>query len=91
MKLGPVTMFALVGWYLMVSPEGKPDTPLTKWRIAGSFDTANSCRDDQAKGVSGGYWNFDQPPLSADADPEGAKMARSACVATDDPRLKWSR
>jgi len=37
---------ALVGWYLMVSPDwGTKDTPLSQWEIQGSYDTATECRE----------------------------------------------
>jgi hypothetical protein len=54
MNLRHAAALALVGWYLMVPPftaqrAGPVDVddqaPLSKWTIAGSFDTAEQCRD----------------------------------------------
>jgi len=49
MKALHAAALALVGWYLMAPPMYLPtydvdvDAPLSKWKIVGSFDTADEC------------------------------------------------
>jgi len=88
MKTCHAAALSLVGWYLMISPAAQPNAPLNHWRIDESFDNALYCRNAQVEGVGGDLWNYDRPPLSIGSDPLGWKLPRSACIATDDPRLK---
>jgi hypothetical protein len=83
----------LVGWYLMAPPfSGRvpsidDQAPVSKWKIVASFDTAKQCEDqlmfshDQAK--------HDLFKASTPWEELATRdMARSVCIASDDPRLK---
>jgi hypothetical protein len=74
---------ALVGWYLLMPPwyQGKrePDfnAPLSEWVINQS--TANECEDI--------LMSFQGKSQTSDSSIDRRRRA-SACVPTDDPRLK---
>lgn len=86
MNLRHAAAFSLLGWYLMVPPPAgstnrivNPDASLVQWRIYKSFDTATECENDRAEIV---HDHENQTDVLE-------KYARlSACIATDDPRLK---
>jgi len=75
---------ALLGWYLMVPPLRSHGStavdvaaPLAEWHIFKSFDSATECESFREKIRKGGkgteYYNA---------------ILTSACVASNDPRLK---
>jgi hypothetical protein len=80
-----VATLALVGWYLLMPPwyEDKraPDwnAPLNQWVINQSFDTAGECETIRLKLI--------KKDFSSDAM-VNHRARVSACVSTDDPRLK---
>jgi hypothetical protein len=89
MKLHHAASLVLVGWYLMAPPMDKPDhfdtsAPLGRWSTTASFDTAAECTKAQAQG--------ELAYSQGEPTPEHKLMlqmwAQSACIATDDPRLK---
>jgi len=79
MNLRHAAALALVGWYLMVPPhEYKGNQAvLYGWKIIHSYDTAQACEEQRAKGIPG------LPPF-----PKGFEWV-AICVASDDPRLKF--
>lgn len=86
MNLRHATALALVGWYLMVPPiyqghETDENGPLHQWKILMSFDTAQDCRIDQIQLIQ---QSAQRPPWHK------KRVLDSACIATDDPRLKES-
>lgn len=74
---------ALVGWYLMVPPQGNTkvcdgSAPISsRWAIIGSFDKADDCENAHAR-------------LVQKEKTERSKrcVIAALCIATDDPRLK---
>ena len=87
MKLRHAAALALVGWYLMTPPfvnnRADLNTPLSRWTILGSFDSAEKCEEDR-RPLQGAGSAWHEP------DPNHAAKALTAilCVSSDDPRLK---
>ena len=95
---------ALVGWYLMVptpfndnSLRYDPTLPLSKWKIVGSFDSADDCakiqayQEKQSNHVLKTIKDIDKlkDPNEPTAEQRDAfLLGMSECVSTDDPRLK---
>ena len=44
MKRRHAAALALVGWYLMVPPNKKEDTPLNEWIVRRTYDSAEACQ-----------------------------------------------
>jgi len=78
--------FVLVGWYLMISPAGRPDAPLSLWRTFHRYDDIRECESERSDGVDAGTWNRQKPILENET--RRAKLPSAVCVSTDDPRLK---
>ncbi len=103
MKPRHAAALALVGWYLMMPPfvrtgnEVYPDddAPLSKWRMAGSFDSAGACQQKKDDYIyhpcilvvpAGSVCPQNAiPPENA---AERAADIEARCIGTDDPRLK---
>jgi hypothetical protein len=84
MKPRHAAALALVGWYLMAPPMNpdknvRVNAPLSQWQIVDSFDNAQDCHDKKAR-LTSDMMNR-QPEL-------GRRALHSACISTDDPRLK---
>jgi hypothetical protein len=88
MKCRHAAALALVGWYLMTPPLARGvidrgviewDAPLTSWKIIGRYETHSECR-----AVLVGYIEYpEHHPFE-----KPLPSVPSACVSTDDPRLK---
>ncbi len=73
---------ALVGWYLMVPPNG--GGPVSgKWIINSSYDSAKECEKAGEK-----LRENTQYVLRRNPDAPGIEFMAATCIATDDPRLK---
>jgi len=100
MSLCQAAALALVGWHLMLPPDrgGKdgqvilnPNAPIREWFLAGSFDTADACKQGQAEGF--GHWSdaASKHAGTKQGDKDNAMVAWynfGRCIATDDPRLR---
>jgi hypothetical protein len=84
MSLYSSIVLALVGWYLLVPPLSSRNSnaveinaPLSNWHIFQSFDSVSECealRERIRQGEKG--------------TPYYQAILTSACIASDDPRLK---
>ncbi len=84
---------ALVGWYLMTPPiqggDFNENAPISRWKIAGSYDTAAKCHDFLLK-----VWEKTKKNIPSSGPPTNSTerfavgVELAACIATDDPRLK---
>jgi len=88
-NLRHVAALALVGWYLMQPPWVSHNTfdasaPLSRWKIATSFDSAADCENFLS---SNGLYYRTHPNVKQ-ADWFARLWGASQCIATDDPRLK---
>ncbi len=81
----------LVGWYLMVPPLQKPNSPLSHWKTLETFDTEALCQAKRKVMVEEAESDdTGDSAVIVIETPKGEKhfVARSAlCVATNDPRL----
>jgi len=91
MKLRHAAAFALMGWYLVIPPDGgtgRPDedAPLRTWKIQYSFDTANECEAAKYKLSQQSIRDLKAiAPKHKDLD---LLFIANICIASDDPRLK---
>jgi len=93
-RLHHAAALAFVGWYLMVPPYSQGDfnehAHLSDWKIINSFDTAKECRSHQlfvSERTQSDVPQHGDPPTT-DKQRYAVSIALSACVASDDPRLK---
>jgi hypothetical protein len=83
MNLRHAAELALVGWYLMMTPSpsangrSDPSTPLSRWEILGSFDSAQACEQVRTPSIQS------RPPQERYAAERNVLW-----IASDDPRLK---
>ncbi len=87
---------AIVGWYLMIPTKSsvnlvyQPDLPLSQWSVDTSFDSADACESYRVIGQEKSRNAF----TNAKPDVKGAARVffevynDSACISSDDPRLK---
>jgi len=85
MKLRHAAALALVGFYLMIPPEGQNQAPLQQWKAVRSFDTAQACEDASSKARMVFGQLIKEFKTTPGARPEDFN---AQCVSTDDPRLK---
>ena len=88
MKFHHAAALMLLGWYLMAPPMYSPGdvvderAPLSQWKTINSFDTASQCHN---------YMNTLRSAVSGHPPDEQAtirkRLAKSLCIASDDPRL----
>jgi hypothetical protein len=102
LKSRHLAALALVGWYLMMPPnsakiphEVDSDSPLARWTIVTSFNDEDTCEKALAD-----VQNTEQDPITLDKTGRLARLQKqdaalgkarainSACVASDDIRLK---
>ncbi len=104
MTLRHAAALALVGWYLMVPPDGPTPSsplywhsysPLSRWQIVEPFDTAAACKDAANKLTEDAVhiWNSSLgKKLDKDSEKDlifkWGRELSASCFATDDPRLK---
>jgi hypothetical protein len=84
MRLRSSIALALIGWYLMVPPlslHGSSavdiNAPLSNWHIFQSFDSVSECEALRQRITQG-----------EKGTPYYQAILTSACIASDDPRLK---
>jgi hypothetical protein len=84
MNLRRAALLALAGWYLLVLPRKSQGSmavdvsaPLTEWHIFKSFDSVKECEALREKITQGEKGTEFYPAILT-----------SACVVSDDPRLK---
>jgi hypothetical protein len=104
MKPRHAAALALVGWYLMMPPQDlrvpgdeiEETAPLSRWIMAGSYDSADECAAVQSKLLSG-MSPSETAKVKADLKKHGKEWSgelykkrvyASQCISTDDPRLK---
>lgn len=85
MKVCRAAALALLGWYLMMPPLGADQlydntAPISKWSINSSFNNAMECIDRQAHMLQRAKDQHDKHGENA--------WLSSACIVSDDPRLK---
>jgi hypothetical protein len=99
MNLRHAAALALVGWYLMLptkssrSLDYQPNLPLSQWSVDTSFDSADACESYR------GEWQEKSRNAFTNAKPDVKEAARalfelyndSACISSDDPRLKETK
>jgi len=87
MNLRHAAALALVGWYLMVPPIEKervnPSAKFSTWGIYATIERYDDC--ESLRQVD--FARFSKQSAKA-AKLIAAQMVFSACIATDDPRLK---
>jgi hypothetical protein len=104
MKPRHAAALALVGWYLMVPPDSTVPhsvdsaAPISRWSIITNFESADTCKQaltelqnkngDPAKLDATGRLRRFQKRQPADPALARARVDHTACIATDDPRLK---
>ena len=107
MRFRRAAALALAGWYLMVPPTVKnagwqidENAPLSRWKIEGSYDSADSCTSDQRTWITtlkSLYGPDYVKRITKLIGPNGANeqvtafdgsLIESQCIASDDPRLK---
>ena len=84
MNFRHVASLALVGWYLMAPPmtsdhKIRDDAPIAQWQMVDSFDDAGSCHDSRFRVMRN---------MKSAAECGYQRALHSACISTDDPRLK---
>jgi hypothetical protein len=84
MNVRHAAALALVGWYLMISPAGRPDAPLSKWRTFHGYDDIRECESARSDGVDAGNWDRQTPILASEI--KGTKLPSAVCISTDDTR-----
>jgi hypothetical protein len=93
---------ALVGWYLIAPPPRSsddvydPKAPLSEWQIVGRFDTIEDCHSypDRLPAIMHGFYAEHHISESEERNDDAASkslLAKSQCIATDDPRLKGAK
>jgi hypothetical protein len=94
-NLHHITALALVGWYLMLPPDGKPTAPLSQWTLVRSYDNVGACeklRDDSITAAMQ-LWSAARRKNPESQETETAKQVWKEsydpkCIASDDPRLR---
>jgi hypothetical protein len=94
MKRRHAAALALVGWYLMVPPLGRPKNsnyyvdggaPYYKWTVLLEFDDLTQCQERRDLEIQDGEDGLKNRPTG---DLRAMVETESECIATDDPRLK---
>jgi hypothetical protein len=91
-RTADVATLALVGWYLMMPPHGTPPDsslpPLSNWRVAESFDSANDCEDARGRQMAENIRGLHSADPAAYVKKLQRALDEVQCIEADDPRLK---
>ena len=80
MKLRHPAALALVGWYLMIPSKTHLDVPISERIQYAAYDSAKECQDALNRLM--------ERVEAGDKRMTIDQLAASACIASDDPRLK---
>jgi hypothetical protein len=87
MKLRHAAALALVGWYLLIPPLGRPaPSDLSQWEVITTFDSRSLCMSLRTSDIQS--WLITKGILDLSAAQLKAYVDNSRCVSEDDPRLK---
>ena len=94
MNLRHAGALALVGWYVISPPLGRPKNgndyvdggaPYYKWTVLLEFDDLTQCQERRDLEIQDGEDGLKKPPTE---DLLAMVETESECIATDHPRLK---
>jgi hypothetical protein len=94
MKTRHAAALALVGWYLISPPLGRPKNgndyvdggaPYYKWTVLLEFDDLTQCQERRDLEIQDGEDGLKKPPTG---DLWAMVETELECIAIDDPRLK---
>jgi len=96
MDLRHTAALALAGWYLMLPTKSsvildyQPDLPLSQWSVDISFDSADACESYRvlSQEKSRDAFTNAKPDVKDAARASFELYNDSACISSDDPRLK---